>query len=149
MKTVVTFGEIMGRLAAPQYLRLRQTRVLDVTYAGAEASVAASVCNFGGKATYVTALPKHSLAEATMDAIRSVGIDTQYILRTDEGRLGMYFLETGANQRPSNVIYDRANSAVSITPADQYNWKGATKPDRNLGCSWKPPLLPPRTFHHR
>ena len=122
MKTVVTFGEIMGRLATLQNLRLRQSRTFDVTYAGAEASVAASICNFGGKARYVTALPKHALADATLDTIRSVGIDTQYILRTDEGRLGLYFLETGANQRPSNVIYDRADSAISITPADSYDW---------------------------
>ncbi|MDZ8118401.1 sugar kinase [Pontiella agarivorans] len=123
-KIVVTFGEIMGRMAAPQNLRLRQTRELEVTYAGAEASVAASICNFGGKARYVTALPKHALAEATMDSVRAVGIDTDFVLRTDEGRLGLYFLETGANQRPSNVIYDRADSAVSITPADQYDWTG-------------------------
>ena len=122
MKTVVTFGEIMGRLAAPGNLRLRQARELEVTYAGAEASVAASICNFGGTARYVTALPKHALAEATMDSLRAVGIDTRYVLRTDEGRLGLYFLETGANQRPSNVIYDRADSAVAITPADQYDW---------------------------
>jgi 2-dehydro-3-deoxygluconokinase len=122
MKTVVTFGEIMGRMAAPQNLRLRQSRNLEVTYAGAEASVAASVCNFGGKARYVTALPQHALAEATMDSVRAVGIDTQYILRTDTGRLGLYFLETGANQRPSNVIYDREDSAIAITPADQYDW---------------------------
>ncbi|EMI53035.1 sugar kinase [Rhodopirellula sallentina] len=122
MKTIVTFGEIMGRLAAPGNLRLRQTRDLEVTYAGAEASVAASICNFGGSARYVTALPKHALADATMDAIRAVGIDTRYILRTDIGRLGLYFLETGANQRPSNVIYDRADSAIAITPADQYDW---------------------------
>ncbi|MDQ8180304.1 sugar kinase [Pelagicoccus sp. SDUM812005] len=120
---VVTFGEIMGRMAAPQNLRLRQTRELEVTYAGAEASVAASICNFGGTARYVTALPKHALAEATMDAVRSVGIDTRYVLRTDEGRLGIYYLETGANQRPSNVIYDRADSAISITPANKYDWE--------------------------
>lgn len=124
MKAVVTFGEIMGRLASPANLRLRQTRNLEVTYAGAEASVAASICNFGGRARYVTALPKHLLAEATMDSVRSVGIDTQYVLRTDQGRLGLYFLETGANQRPSNVIYDRADSAIAITPADQYDWDG-------------------------
>mgnify|MGYP003672219305 CR=1 FL=1 len=124
MKTVVTFGEIMGRMAAPDHLRLRQSRTLEVTYAGAEASVAASICNFGGNARYVTALPKHALAEATMDAIRSVGIDTDYVLRTDEGRLGLYFLETGANQRPSNVIYDREDSAIAITEAEQYDWKG-------------------------
>ncbi len=112
----------MCRLASPGNLRLRQTRELEVTYAGAEASVAASICNFGGTARYVTALPKHALAEATMDSVRAVGIDTRFILRTDEGRLGLYFLETGANQRPSNVIYDRADSAVAITPADQYDW---------------------------
>ena len=112
----------MGRLAAPGNMRLRQTRQLEVTYAGAEASVAASICNFGGKARYVTALPKHSLAEATMDAVRSVGIDTQYVLRTDNGRLGTYFLETGANQRPSNVIYDREDSSIAVTPASEYNW---------------------------
>jgi 2-dehydro-3-deoxygluconokinase len=121
-KTVVTFGEIMCRLASPANLRLRQTRDLEVTYAGAEASVAASICNFGGEARYVTALPKHALAEATMDTLRAVGIDTNYVLRTETGRLGLYFLETGANQRPSNVIYDRADSAIAITPAEAYDW---------------------------
>jgi 2-dehydro-3-deoxygluconokinase len=131
MNTIVTFGEIMGRLAAPANLRLRQARQLEVTYAGAEANVAASICNFGGKARYVTALPKHSLAEATMDSVRAVGIDTQYILRTDKGRLGLYFLETGANQRPSNVIYDREDSAVAITPAEDYNWDAIFE-----GASW-------------
>jgi len=122
MKTVVTFGEIMGRIASPGNLRLRQTRLFDMTYAGAEASVSASICNFGGKACYVTALPKHALAEAAIDSVRSVGVDTQYVLRTDKGRLGLYFLETGANQRPSNVIYDRADSSIAITPANEYNW---------------------------
>lgn len=112
----------MCRLASPQNLRLRQTRELEVTYAGAEASVAASICNFGGTARYVTALPKHALADATMDTLRSVGIDTSQVLRTDTGRLGVYFLETGANQRPSNVIYDREDSAVATTPADHYDW---------------------------
>ena len=93
-----------------------------LTYAGAEASVAASVCNFGGAARYVTALPKHALAEATMDSLRAVGIDTRFVLRTDTGRFGLYFLETGANQRPSNVVYDRADSAISLTPAGDYDW---------------------------
>lgn len=114
----------MGRMAAPANIRLRQTREMEVTYAGAEASVAASICNFGGKARYVTALPKHALAEATMDSVRAVGIDTRYVLRTDKGRLGLYFLETGANQRPSNVIYDREDSAIAITPANAYDWEG-------------------------
>lgn len=131
MNTVVTFGEIMGRLAAPANLRLRQTRSLEVTYAGSEASVAVSICNFGGSARYVTALPKHALAEATIDSVRAPGVDTRYILRTDTGRLGMYYLETGANQRPSNVIYDREDSAVSITPANQYDWNAIFN-----GASW-------------
>lgn len=122
MKAVVSFGEIMGRVAAIGPLRLRQSRVLDVTYAGAEASVAASICNFGGVGRYVTALPKHALAEAAMDSMRAVGIDTRFIKRTDYGRLGLYFLETGANQRPSNVIYDRDDSAVALTPATDYDW---------------------------
>lgn len=121
-KAVVTFGEIMMRVAAPEFLRLRQSRQFDVTYAGAEASVAASICNFGGTARYVTALPRHSLADATLDSVRAVGVDTKFVLQTNEGRLGVYFLETGANQRPSNVIYDRANSSVSITPGDHYDW---------------------------
>ena len=122
MSAIVSFGEIMCRLASPEHLRLRQARELEVTYAGAEASVAASICNFGGEARYVTALPKHALAEATMDSLRAVGIDTRFVLRTGSGRLGVYFLETGANQRPSNVIYDRAGSAIATTPAEDYDW---------------------------
>ena len=122
MSYVVTFGEIMCRLATPGNLRFRQSRELEVTYAGAEASVAASVCNYGGKARFVTALPKHALAEAAVDTLRSVGIDTRYVVRTDNGRLGLYFLETGANQRPSHVVYDRADSAVSQTTVTDYNW---------------------------
>ena len=141
MKAVVTFGEIMGRLAAPANLRLRQTRNLEVTYAGSEASVAVSVCNFGGKARYVTALPKHSLAEATIDSIRSVGVDTKYLLRTDKGRLGLYFLETGANQRPSNVIYDREDSSIAITPPEAYDWENIFKDTEWLHLSGITPAL--------
>ena len=81
----------MCRLAAPGHLRLRQTRALEVTYAGAEASVAASICNFGGAARYVTALPKHALAEATMDTLRAVGIDTRFVLRTRHRTAGTLF----------------------------------------------------------
>lgn len=123
MKPVVGFGEIMCRLACPQHLRLRQTRDLEVTYAGAEASVCASVCNFGGSARYVSALPRNALGEAAMDTLRAVGIDTRYVLRPKEGRMGLYFLETGANQRPSNVLYDRADAAVAITDSDAYDWE--------------------------
>lgn len=123
MKTIVTFGEIMCRLAAPDNIRLRQAQQFEVTYAGAEASVAVSICNFGGAARYVSALPKNPLADAAIDAVRALGVDTQCIIRPESGRLGLYFLETGANQRPSNVVYDRADSAIAITPAEKYNWK--------------------------
>lgn len=123
MKPIVTFGEIMGRLAAPGRLRLRQARLFEASYAGAEASVAVSICNFGGQARYMTALPKHPLADAALDSVRAMGVDTQHVLRTDRGRLGLYFLETGANQRPSNVVYDRADSAIAVTSADSYDWR--------------------------
>lgn len=141
MKKIVTFGEIMGRLASTENLRLRQARNFEVTYAGAEASVAASICNFGGKARYVTALPKHSLADATIDALRAVGIDTEFILRTEQGRLGLYFLETGANQRPSNVLYDRADSAISLTSASEYDWDNIFKDAHWLHLSGITPAL--------
>jgi len=102
---VVTFGEIMCRLAPHGNLRLRQARELEITYAGAEASVATSITLLGGATRYVTALPRTHMAEAVMDTIRAPGIDCRYVVRSDEGRLGLYFLETGANQRPSQVLH--------------------------------------------
>jgi 2-dehydro-3-deoxygluconokinase len=124
MTKIVTFGEIMGRLATPGFLRLRQALpgTLDVTFAGAEANVAVSLAMLGADASFVTALPKHAMAEACVGTLRGLGVDTRHILRTDEGRLGLYFLETGANQRPSNVIYDREGSSVSLASAERYDW---------------------------
>ncbi len=125
MSNLVTFGEIMGRLAPPGFLRLRQALPgpIDVTFAGSEANVAVSFVLLGGRASFVTALPKHAMADACVGALRNIGVDTSHLLRTDEGRLGLYFLETGANQRPSQVIYDREASAISRTPADAYRWE--------------------------
>jgi 2-dehydro-3-deoxygluconokinase len=124
MSRIVTFGEIMARLAAPGFKRFEQAMpgTLDVTFAGAEASVAAAIAYLGGQAAFVTALPRHSLADACVAALRSIGVDTRHIVRTDRGRLGLYFLETGANQRPGQVIYDREGSSVAITPAGEYEW---------------------------
>src|SRR5690554_3802925 len=121
---VVTFGEIMARMAAPGFLRLRQALPgsLEVTFAGAEANVAASLAMFGADSTFVTALPDNVLADACIDSLRRLGIDTRHILRTPHGRLGLYFLETGANQRPGQVTYDRDGSAISLTPPDAYRW---------------------------
>ncbi|MHB0946153.1 MAG: sugar kinase [Sedimentisphaerales bacterium] len=126
MQTIVTFGEIMMRIAAEDFLRFRQSfpGKAEITFAGAEANVAVSIALFGGNSRYVTALPKHSIADACIDTVRGLGVDVNYILKTDKGRLGIYFLETGANQRPSNVIYDRENSSVSFVPFEKYDWKG-------------------------
>ncbi len=131
MKPVATFGEIMGRLTVPGFVRLRQANELGLSYAGAEASVAGSICMLGGAARYVTALPNHALADACLDSLRAAGIDCGSVLRTDHGRLGLYFLETGANQRPSSVLYDRADSAIALTSGDQYDWDNAFS-----GAAW-------------
>jgi len=124
MKTIVTFGEVMARFQPEGLLRFRQTLPgkLDVTFGGAESNVAASLAQLGASARFVTALPQHPMADACVGNFAGLGVDTSCILRTKRGRLGLYFLETGANQRPSNVIYDRADSAVSLTPASEYAW---------------------------
>mgnify|MGYP006282043597 CR=1 FL=1 len=124
MKKVITFGEIMGRLTPEGFNRLQQALPgrLNVSFAGAEANVAASLSMLGGDACFVTALPRNPIADACVGSLRAVGIDTSHILRTDQGRLGLYFLETGANQRPSHVLYDRTGSAVSLAPGDAYPW---------------------------
>ncbi len=130
---VVTFGEIMGRFQPPGFNRFRQALPgpLDLTFGGAEANVAASVALLGGRARFVTALPQHAIADACVGTLAGLGVDTSYILRTKSGRLGLYFLEAGANQRPSNVIYDRANSSVSLTEGSAYDWANIT-----AGASW-------------
>jgi 2-dehydro-3-deoxygluconokinase len=124
MNRVITFGEIMGRLTPGGFLRFRQALPgkLECTFAGAEATVAASIAAFGGDAAFVTALPTHAIADACIANLKAMGLDTRHVVRTKEGRLGLYFLETGANQRPSNVIYDREGSAISMTAAERYDW---------------------------
>jgi 2-dehydro-3-deoxygluconokinase len=125
MSRIITFGEIMGRLTPEGFLRFRQCLPgsLQVSFAGAEANVAVSITSLGGEAAFVTALPKHDIADACIANLRALGVDTRYILRTESGRLGLYFLETGANQRPGTVVYDRSGSAISLTPWDQYPWQ--------------------------
>ena len=124
MSAIVTFGEIMGRLAPEGFLRFRQAMPgkLDLTFAGAEANVAVSLALLGGEARFVTAVPKNPLGEGCLATLRGCGVDTRYVLQRDKGRLGLYFVETGANQRPGVVVYDRDGSCISQTPADQYAW---------------------------
>src|SRR5436190_18524499 len=113
MSRIITFGEVMGRLTAPGNKRLAQTLpgTLDVTFAGAEVNVAASIALLGGSASFVTALPDHVVADAVVANLRALGVDTRHILRTPRGRLGLFFHEAGVHQRPGNVIYDREGSS--------------------------------------
>lgn len=123
MKRVVTFGEIMGRITPPGLLRLRQSMpgTLEMTFAGAEANVAGSLAMFGADATFVTALPNNDLGDACIASLNSLGI-ASIVARSDDARMGLYFLETGANQRPSRVLYDREHSAISVVPPEAFDW---------------------------
>ena len=124
MKTIVTFGEIMGRLCPDDFQRFRQSMPgrLNITFAGAEANVAASVAMLGGKSRFVTALPDHDISEACVTVLKGLGVDVSGIIKVKEGRLGLYFVERGANQRPGRVIYDRDHSSVSVTKGSSYEW---------------------------
>ena len=124
MPVVVSFGEIMARISTEGYYTLRQSLPGSVTlcFAGAEANVAASIALLGGRSRYVTALPENDITEACIGNLRNLGIDTSHILLKDEGRLGIYFVQTGADQRPGKVIYDRDASAFSMTDGDEYDW---------------------------
>jgi 2-dehydro-3-deoxygluconokinase len=125
MAKVVTFGEIMLRLAPPNLERPLQSPMFVATFGGGEANVAVSVAHYGIPAAYVTVLPpKHDIADACVAQLRSFGIDTRGIVRKP-GRLGIYFLETGANQRPSKVIYDRDNASIALAKPGDIDWDKA------------------------
>jgi 2-dehydro-3-deoxygluconokinase len=124
MDKIVTFGEIMLRLAPPDHLRFIQTQTFDVIYGGGEANVAVSVANFGLPVEYVTRLPKNDIGDACLNFIRQYGVGTAHVVRGGE-RLGIYFLEHGAVQRGSKVIYDRANSALATIKPGMIDWEAA------------------------
>jgi len=121
MKKVITFGEIMLRLAPEGYYRFAQAQSFGATYGGGEANVAVSLANFGVDAAFVTKLPRHEIGQAAVNSLRQFGVDTSKIVRGG-GRVGIYFLEKGASQRPSKVIYDRANAAIAEAVAADFNW---------------------------
>src|SRR5512142_1177322 len=114
---VVTFGEIMLRLSPPGFERFFQSPVLQATFGGGEANVAVSLAQFGLESHYVTRLPAHAVGEGAVRALRAEGVRTDFIVRGGD-RVGIYFAEAGASQRASNVIYDRAHSAIAEMPAD-------------------------------
>lgn len=122
-KKVVTFGEIMMRLSPPGFLRFGQARSFDVIYGGGEANVAVSLVNFGAPVDYVTRLPNNDLGEACIQFLRQYGVGVNKIVRGGD-RLGIYFLEIGAAQRGSKVIYDRANSSIATVQRGMIDWKG-------------------------
>ena len=121
---VVTFGEIMLRLAPPGFQRFTQARSLEATYGGGEANVAVSLANYGEEVDFVCCLPKNDLGDACVNTLRGLGVGTGFIARGGE-RIGIYFLETGAAQRASKVIYDRANSSFATLQPGSIDWKAA------------------------
>lgn len=130
MARVITLGEIMLRLKSPALERFFQSPSLEATFGGGEANVAVSLANFGMDTAFVTALPNNAIGEACLRDVRSFGVDVSNIKLID-GRMGIYFLETGSNQRPSKVIYDRADSCIAKASPDLFNWKEIFK-----GATW-------------
>ena len=128
--TVVTFGEIMLRLSPPGFERFFQSPVLSAIFGGGEANVAASLSHFGYASRYVTRLPGHAIGDAALRALRAEGIDTRFVIRGGD-RVGIYFAETGASQRASTVIYDRARSSISEMDPGAVAWDEVM-----AGASW-------------
>ena len=118
---IVTFGELMLRLRAPGRERLLQSARFEATFGGAESNVAVSLANFGLDAAFCTVLPANPIGDAAIGELRRFGVDTRLIRRGGE-RMGIYYLETGANQRPSRVVYDRANSSIACARPGDFDW---------------------------
>ncbi|MBR2571308.1 MAG: sugar kinase [Clostridia bacterium] len=118
----LTFGEIMLRLRAPGHERFFQSNMMEATFGGGEANVAVSLANYGEDVDFFTVLPDNDLGEHCIREVRKYGVNTKKILRAP-GRMGIYFLESGANQLPSKVIYDRAYSAVAMARPDSVDWE--------------------------
>src|SRR5713101_5519672 len=124
-KTTVTFGEIMLRLAAPGFERFLQSPQFAATFGGGEANVAVALAGFGLQATYVTVLPPaNPIADAVIAQLRGFGVDTSKIVRA-KGRMGVYYVEAGANQRPSKVVYDRDNASIALAKPGDIDWHSA------------------------
>lgn len=130
MAKVVTFGEIMLRLKSPGYERLFQSGTLEATFGGGEANVSVSLANYGMDAAFVTVLPNNDIAQACVRELRGFGVDVSKIAY-GAGRMGIYFLETGSNQRPSKVIYDRAESSIALAAPGMLDWAKVLE-----GVSW-------------
>lgn len=129
-RKVVTFGEIMLRLSPPDHLRFVQTSSFDAIYGGGEANVAVSIANFGLHSHFVSKVPDHEIGQCAINALRAYGVNTDHVQRGGE-RLGIYYCENGASQRPSKVIYDRAGSSIAEVGLGEFDWKHIFE-----GASW-------------
>jgi 2-dehydro-3-deoxygluconokinase len=129
-KKVVTLGEIMLRLTSPGHLRFVQSDSFDVTYGGGEANVSAALCNYGLNGTFVSKVPNNAIGQSAINHLRRYGVDTQFVARGGD-RLGIYFLETGASMRASQVIYDRAGASIADVDASEFDWDKIFE-----GASW-------------
>lgn len=121
MSKVVTFGELMLRLAPEYYLRFVQSDKYEATFGGAEANVAVSLANYGMDVAFVSKLPSHEIGQAAVNSLRKFGVDTSKVVRGGE-RVGIYYCEKGASQRPSKVIYDRAHSSIATATTADFDW---------------------------
>jgi len=121
MKKYITFGEIMLRLKTPNWERFFQSPILEATFGGGEANVAVGLARFGLNVAYVSVIPNNSIGDACIGELKKQGVDISLIVRKGN-RLGIYFLEAGANQRPSKVIYDRSRSAIAEAKPGDINW---------------------------
>lgn len=119
---IVTFGELMLRLAPEGYYRFVQADKLGATFGGGEANVAVSLANYGFDAAFVSKLPAHDIGQAAVNSLRKYGVDTSFITRGGD-RIGIYYLEKGASQRPSKVIYDRAGSSIYTASTEDFDWE--------------------------
>ena len=118
---IVTFGEILLRLATPGYTKLFQKEVLEATFCGSEANVAVSLAMFGLETEFITKIPQNDIGIAAINSLRYFGVNTEKVVYGD-GRMGLYYLEKGASQRPSKVIYDRTYSAISLAKKEDFDW---------------------------
>lgn len=122
MARIITFGEIMLRLNPEGYLRFTQAQRFEASYAGGEANVAVSLANYGMDAAFVSKVPSHDIGQCAVNALRQFGVDTSSMLRGG-ARLGAYYCEKGASQRPSKVIYDRAGSSIATAEPSEFDWE--------------------------
>lgn len=130
MTDFLTFGEIMLRLKSPAHERFFQSPMLEATFGGGEANVAVSLANYGLNAGFISALPANDIGEAALRELRSFSVDTSNVVRSGS-RIGIYFLETGSNQRPSKVVYDRAGSSICEAGPGDFDWPTIFK-----GAKW-------------